>query len=131
MEFALVQVFEDGIEISHSMVVILLLIEDATDVVNRQGTLLQVFITSHGVSPLLKNEQVVIECLETLFCELTAIGTILANEEKELDITVDCKVLTVDDGFSLRNLVFITSWSAANIVLLLKFVNLVLLLLLR
>ena len=40
VEFALVEVFKDGVEVRDSVIVILLLVEDASDVVDSQRTLL-------------------------------------------------------------------------------------------
>ena len=43
-ELVLVQVLEDWVQVSYRMVVVFLLVEDATDVINSQGTFLEIFI---------------------------------------------------------------------------------------
>ena len=44
-ELVLVQVLEDWVQVSYRMVVVFLLVEDATDVINSQGTFLEIFIS--------------------------------------------------------------------------------------
>jgi hypothetical protein len=44
-----VEILQDRIEISDCMIVVLLLVEDAADVVDGQSTLLQILIAGHVV----------------------------------------------------------------------------------
>ena len=43
-ELVLVQVLEDWVQVSYCMVVVFLLVEDATNVINSQGTFLEILI---------------------------------------------------------------------------------------
>ena len=85
--------------------IVLLVVEYGTNVVNGQSLLLVEFLLGILLHVVLQQDEIVIECLQTCLSKLLAIGAVFTDAEKELKVRVDGEVLRLDDRFVLLGLV--------------------------
>ena len=101
IELGLVEILQDGVDMLHSMVVVLHVVEDATDVVHCEGLLLVEVLLGVGIHVVLEQDQVVVEGLQAFVSKLVGIGAVLANQLEELEVRVDGETLRLNDCFIL------------------------------
>jgi len=77
-------------------------VEDATDEVDRHCAFVIVLLARHTAASVLEQEQVVIQGLETLIAVLLALCAEFANKLQELEVAVDGKVFALKDSVEAR-----------------------------
>ena len=96
------QLLLDRQKVLNRVEVVLHLVEDASNVEYRDCPFAVVFLLRVVATIVLKQEQVVVEGLETLIRILLALCAVFADELEELEVAVDGKVFALNDGFLRR-----------------------------
>lgn len=74
--------------------------------VHRKRSDLDVVSTSHQTLLVVKYKQVVIKGFETLVSKMSAVRAVLSDQEQELHVAVDNKILALNDRL-IKQVVFV------------------------